>query len=114
MKFIQAAKFTKNHRKCLITHALFVALLTVYALSATAQARKSPAPISAMRTITVVTEPKAIVWLDNIRYGATDENGRLEIKTVSKGQHTLRVRADGFKELVQQSRRRKKAKSKRF
>ena len=101
MKYLQAAKFIKKYRKHILKKSLFVAFLSVSALSATAQIRKSPAPMAAMRTISVVTEPKAIVWLDNIRYGATDENGRLEIKTVSKGQHALRVRADGFKEFVQ-------------
>lgn len=54
-----------------------------------------------MRTIVVVSEPKATVWLDGVRYGRTDDAGRLEIKTVGKGQHALRVRADGFKEFAQ-------------
>ena len=47
------------------------------------------------------SEPKAIVWLDDVRYGTTDDTGNLEIRTVSAGRHTLRVRAAGFKEVSQ-------------
>jgi tetratricopeptide (TPR) repeat protein len=53
------------------------------------------------RTLTVLTEPgapNAIVWLDEIRRGATDSAGRLAQIKVSSGAHTLRVRAAGFKE----------------
>jgi tetratricopeptide (TPR) repeat protein len=53
------------------------------------------------RAVTVTTEPNAIVWLDNVRFGTTDKNGTLEIKTVGTGAHSLRVRADGFKEKAQ-------------
>jgi tetratricopeptide (TPR) repeat protein len=52
------------------------------------------------RTLTVVTEPKAVVWLDEIRRGNTDNAGRLVVAKVSAGAHTLRVRASGFKEAV--------------
>jgi tetratricopeptide (TPR) repeat protein len=53
------------------------------------------------RTITVVTEPNAAVWLDDILRGKTDESGNLTIKTVSAAAHKIRVRADGFKEASQ-------------
>jgi len=66
----------------------------------TAAQKKNPVPAQA-REITVNTEPKTIVWLDNIRRGTTDENGKLTIKAVSNGKHTLRLRADGFKEVSQ-------------
>jgi tetratricopeptide (TPR) repeat protein len=46
----------------------------------------------------VRTEPKAVVWLDEIRRGVTDEAGRLTLMKVSAGRHMLRVRARGFKE----------------
>lgn len=58
-------------------------------------------PKNAARSITVVTEPNAIVWLDDILRGKTDASGNLTIKTVSAGAHKLRVRADGFKEAAQ-------------
>lgn len=53
------------------------------------------------RTITVVTEPNAVVWLNDIRYGTTDAGGKLTIKIVSAGAKKLRVRAPGFKEITQ-------------
>ena len=53
------------------------------------------------RTITIVTEPNAAVWLNDILRGKTDEAGKLIIKPVSNGAHKIRVRADGFKEASQ-------------
>lgn len=54
-----------------------------------------------VRSITISTEPRATIWIDGVRYGKTDEEGKLVIKTVATGAHTLRVRADGFKEKTQ-------------
>jgi predicted Zn-dependent protease len=51
-----------------------------------------------LRTVTVVTEPGAIVWIDDVQYGKTGADGKFTIRTVAFGSHTLRVRADGFKE----------------
>lgn len=62
---------------------------------------KKTAPAAAFRTITVMSEPGAIVWIDGVRYGRTDESGNLVITTVSPGPHSLRVRADGFKDKTQ-------------
>ena len=53
------------------------------------------------RTVTIVTEPNATVWLDDIRRGTTDESGVLLVKPITAGAHKLRVRADGFKEASQ-------------
>jgi len=50
------------------------------------------------KSLTVKTEPKATVWLDEVRHGAADDAGSLAIKNVSAGRHTLRVRARGFSE----------------
>ncbi|MEP7076099.1 MAG: tetratricopeptide repeat protein [Acidobacteriota bacterium] len=50
------------------------------------------------RSVTVASEPGAIVWIDDVRYGKTDATGGFSIKTVAPGVHTLRVSADGFKE----------------
>jgi tetratricopeptide (TPR) repeat protein len=36
--------------------------------------------------------------MDGIRFGRTDESGKLEITTVSPGAHTIKVRAHGFKD----------------
>ena len=67
--------------------------LSVLAICVAAQARS-------FRAITVITEPKASIWIDGVRYGNTDREGRLLIKTVSPGRHTIRVRADGFAEAI--------------
>lgn len=50
------------------------------------------------RTITVISEPNAAVWIDNVRYGTTAADGKLTIKTIGAGGHLVRVRADGFAE----------------
>jgi predicted negative regulator of RcsB-dependent stress response len=50
------------------------------------------------KSITLKTEPKAVVWLDEVRRGVTDESGQFEIAKVSPGRHALRVRAAGFAE----------------
>ena len=50
------------------------------------------------RVITIVTEPNAVVWIDDIKRGVTDESGRLVIKPLPAGLRKVRVRADGYKE----------------
>ena len=56
---------------------------------------------TAVRTITVLTEPNAAVWIDDVLRGKTDESGKLVVKPIAAGLRKLRVRADGFKELTQ-------------
>ncbi len=63
----------------------------------TATAAPTAAQISA-KSIIVRTEPKAIVWLDEVRRGVTDDMGQLILSNISSGRHTLRVRAGGFTE----------------
>jgi hypothetical protein len=60
-------------------------------------AKTSPSNVSA-RSLTIQTEPKAAVWLDELRRGRTDDAGRLVIEKVKAGRHSLRVRAAGFRE----------------
>ena len=55
--------------------------------------------VSQSRSLTVVSEPGATVFIDGIRFGRTDKSGKLSIRTLADGHHTLRVRADGFKEI---------------
>lgn len=71
--------------------------------SAFSQPKRPVAAVAttAFRSIAVATQPDAIIWIDGVRYGTTDKAGKLEIKTVAAGAHTLRVRADGFKERSQ-------------
>src|SRR5215203_6508073 len=49
-------------------------------------------------SLTITTEPNAIVWIDEIRRGTTDASGKLSLTKVSSGRHSVRVRANGFKE----------------
>jgi tetratricopeptide (TPR) repeat protein len=63
-----------------------------------AQRPKPTTAATTARTLTIVTEPNAIVWVDEIRRGTTDQGGTLAQVKVSAGAHTLRVRASGFKE----------------
>ncbi|HEY0365840.1 MAG TPA: tetratricopeptide repeat protein, partial [Pyrinomonadaceae bacterium] len=49
-------------------------------------------------SLTITTEPNAIVWIDEIRRGTTDASGKLMLTKVSAGRHSVRVRANGFKE----------------
>jgi tetratricopeptide (TPR) repeat protein len=66
-----------------------------------AQRARQTSTAASQRTITVQTEPNAIVWIDEIRRGVTDTNGVLSGLQLSSGAHTLRVRANGFKESSQ-------------
>jgi tetratricopeptide (TPR) repeat protein len=49
-------------------------------------------------SLTITSEPNAIVWIDEIRRGTTDASGKLTLTKVSAGRHSVRVRANGFKE----------------
>ena len=74
-------------------------ILLVISVVALGQRRSRPAPApSAARTLTILTEANAAIWIDEIRRGTTDNGGKLEMVKVSSGAHTLRVRAVGFKE----------------
>ena len=56
--------------------------------------------VHAQGSLTITTEPNAIVWIDEIRRGTTDASGKLTLTKVSASRHTVRVRANGFKENV--------------
>ena len=59
---------------------------------------RSRSTTSSATSLTIKTEPNAIVWLDEIRRGVTDTTGKLVLGKVSSGRHVVRVRASGFKE----------------
>lgn len=79
-------------RCCLLTLPVLLSLLI---LSATTSAQRTSTP-----ALTITTEPNAIIWLDEIRRGTTDTSGKLAITKITPGRHTLRVRANGFKEVT--------------
>ncbi|MEO7674718.1 MAG: tetratricopeptide repeat protein [Pyrinomonadaceae bacterium] len=64
----------------------------------TSQVRKTATP--GLRTISIVTQPNATVWLDGVKYGKTPDDGKLTIATVAPGRRLLRIRADGFREVT--------------
>lgn len=70
---------------------LFCAVLSLTAISVSAQ----------LRALTIVTEPNALVWIDDVNYGKTGDDGKLQVRTFAAGTHKIRVRADGFKETTQ-------------
>ncbi|QQS32254.1 MAG: tetratricopeptide repeat protein [Acidobacteriota bacterium] len=78
--------------------SLLAFLVLLIAASAAAAQAKRAEPAPNFRNITIITEPRAVIWLDGVRFGRTNESGKLEIKTVSTGAHKLRIRADGFRE----------------
>lgn len=55
---------------------------------------------TSQNSLTITTQPNAIVWIDDIRRGKTDASGKLSISGTGSGRRTLRVRANGFKEAV--------------
>ncbi len=71
----------------------------LFAVDSSYSQNRSRSVNQAFRTITVLTEPNAMVWIDGIKRGVTDESGKLIVKPVIAGTRKLRVRADGFKEI---------------
>lgn len=67
--------------------------------SAPAQrAKPAAAKPAALRTVTIATEPKAVVWVDDVKRGVTNEQGNLAGVKLGPRSKVLRVRADGFKQ----------------
>ena len=54
--------------------------------------------IDAQQQLVITSEPNAIVWIDDVRRGTTDASGKLTLTKVTPRRHTVRVRANGFKE----------------
>ena len=48
--------------------------------------------------LVITTEPNAIVWVDDVRRGTTDASGKITLTKLTSRRHTIRVRANGFKE----------------
>jgi tetratricopeptide (TPR) repeat protein len=54
-----------------------------------------------IRSVAITTEPAATVWINDIRYGATGEDGKLTVRLIGATRANLRVRAYGFKDATQ-------------
>ena len=94
-EFVVTSEVGPNRFRVAATLGLLA--LVLFANTAFAQ-RSTSGAAPASRIFTITTEPNAIVWIDEIRRGVTDASGKLIVKNVSPGRHTLRVRANGFKE----------------
>jgi len=94
-------KVLLNNQFNLVFAKLSFCLVIILLPSSIVLSQKKNPPPNQAREITVVSEPNTVVWLNNIRRGTTNETGKLTIKSVSAGKHTLRLRADGFKEISQ-------------
>src|SRR5436190_11785898 len=79
--------------------ASIASILLILCGLASAQRARQTAPVASARTITIVTEPQTIVWIDEIRRGVTNDSGTLGSLKLSAGTHTARVRAMDFKEV---------------
>ncbi|MEP7149500.1 MAG: tetratricopeptide repeat protein [Acidobacteriota bacterium] len=77
-----------------------VVIWLITCLMTTAPAVCQSVAASKNRAITILTEPKSTVWIDGVRYGVTDDKGRLAISAVPAGIRSIRVRSDGFSESV--------------
>jgi len=72
--------------------------LVILATGVPGFSQRQPVAGTSLRSISVESEPDATVWVDGVRYGKTNKTGTLDINTLASGTHTLRLRADGFKE----------------
>ena len=87
------------HLNAIIRKTVFLfALAVIGSTFAAAQPKKPAASGTQFRSITVSATPSAKVWIDGVYYGKTSAAGTLTIATVAAGAHTLRLRADGYKE----------------
>lgn len=77
-----------------------IAVFVLVLVAAPARSQHSPTSNTqtASAALVVTSEPGAIVWIDEIRRGVTDDSGRLQVKKILPGRHLVRVRAAGFRE----------------
>jgi Flp pilus assembly protein TadD len=59
--------------------------------------RAGTAATTSARVLNISTQPGAFVWVDEVRRGTADAEGKLQLK-LTPGRHSLRVRANGFAE----------------
>ncbi len=85
-----------SNKRFFLSIGLVSAFLLTWEIASSQQQHRTTG--SALKTITITSEPNAIVWVDEIRRGLTDATGKLTLTTVTTGRHMLRVRANGFKE----------------
>jgi cytochrome c-type biogenesis protein CcmH/NrfG len=87
-------------RFSILALALLAAAPPAFAQRRAAAPRRAPAAQASARAVTVRTQPKAVVWVDEVRRGVTNDEGVLQL-TLAPGRRALRVRASGFAEHTQ-------------
>jgi hypothetical protein len=97
MELSRAGEHRSNSRMIAVVVLLTLLLSNTSPIFSQRPTNRAVAPSAGSLTIT--SEPNAIIWIDEIRRGVTDASGRIELKT-STGRHTLRVRAMGFREVT--------------
>ena len=91
-------------RRAVARPACFIIALVLFSslcLEATGQKHRparSASAVPPVSSLSITTEPNAIVWIDEVRRGQTDTTGKLVLNNLSTRPHTMRVRAMGFKE----------------
>jgi tetratricopeptide (TPR) repeat protein len=85
-----------QRRKAPTTPAKPSAKTTAKTPSKTA-AKPQAKPATTPWTLTIITRPGAVVWVDEVRRGEADAEGKLLLK-LTPGRHDLRVRAKGYAE----------------
>ena len=92
LRAVESQRFTG-----LLKLALLVLLTLSSANAIFSQSRGGTTPSS---SLTITTEPNAIIWIDDVRRGVTNASGRLELKKIGAGRHVLRIRATGFRQVT--------------
>jgi len=96
---MNAGMFSLLISRTSMSKVILLALGIFSSICAEAQPVKS-AKSQPARSISVKTEANATIWIDGVRYGKTGDDGNLKVSSISPGKHSVRVRADGFKEVV--------------
>src|SRR6266498_3442058 len=77
-----------SNKRFFLSIGLVSAFLLTWEIASSQQQHRTTG--SALKTITITSEPNAIVWVDEIRRGLTDATGKLTLTTVTTGRHMLR------------------------
>lgn len=88
-------KFVEPFVETSAFRAMF-AVVIVLLLAAGSSSQTQIRPAS--NEIVVKSEPNATIWINDVRYGETDESGIFRVRRSPAGRKTIRVRAYGFKE----------------
>jgi tetratricopeptide (TPR) repeat protein len=77
-----------------------IRIFLYFALAASLFGSLSPTTFTQTKqsSLTIVSEPRSTVWIDDVRFGRTDTSGKLVVKNLGGTRHNVRIRADGFKE----------------